>query len=83
MSKRKKITHGGKRTGAGRKSVLKDPVKMLVTLEKKQAEKLDAFCKLTSKGKSEAIRNLIDCSPSEESDNGTNDWKPIDPPSVA
>lgn len=81
MGKEKKAKHGGKRAGAGRKSVLKDPVKMLVTLETKQAEKLDEFCKRTSKGKSEAIRNLIDCSPSDESDNEPTDGIPgIDSP---
>ena len=80
MTEEQKAKHGGKRSGAGRKSVLKDPVKILVTLEKRQMQALVKFCKQTSKGKSEAVRYLIDANTKqEESDNGRKAGLPIEP----
>jgi metal-responsive CopG/Arc/MetJ family transcriptional regulator len=70
MKKVKKSKHGGARAGAGRKPSLEHPVKVLVTLEKPQAKKLDRFCKRTKSSRSAAMRSMIDTTITEESDNG-------------
>lgn len=69
MAKRKKASHGGARAGAGRKATLEKPVKVLVTLERGQARKLDRLCKRTGSNRSAAVREMIDTNVKEESDN--------------
>ena len=57
----KKPKHGGLRAGAGRKAQLKAPVKLLITVEQQQADKLDRECaSKKGTGRAEVIRKLID-----------------------
>ena len=79
MGKRKKASHGGARPGAGRKATLEKPVKVLVTLEKGQASKLDKLCKRTGSNRSAAVRDMIDANIKEESDNGAPSPVPATP----
>jgi len=69
--RKKKMGHGGARVGAGRKATLVKPVKVLVTLENSQAEKLDGLCKRTGSNRSATMRGMIDTNiKTEESDDG-------------
>jgi len=80
MAKHKKASHGGARAGAGRKATLEKPVKVLVTLEKTQAKKLDRMCQRTATNRSAALRKMIDANVKEESDNdGSQSIVPLPP----
>lgn len=72
MAKSKKVMHGGRREGAGRKATLEKPSPVLVRLEKRQLDALDRFGKERKlPNRSTSLRTIVDeaTKPSEESDN--------------
>jgi len=71
MAKSKKVMHGGRRDGAGRKSTLEKPSPVLVRLEQRQLDALDRFGKERKlPNRSTSLRTIVDeaTQPSEESD---------------
>lgn len=58
---KKKVQHGGKREGAGRKPTLEDPQKLLIRFEPKHVAAVDRFARKRKLGtRNEALRTLVE-----------------------
>jgi len=70
---KKKTNHGGKRAGAGRKATLENATPVLVRFEEKQLTRLDSYTQQRKlPNRSAALRNMVDETQIEESDNEGN-----------